>query len=90
MDSFNHERMDVYNLMVDFAAITDEIVIGLPRGRSYLADKQEAARCRPRVDSAHRLHADPTHRKSGWRIGHGHGHGHGMNDGILWDASESF
>ena len=35
--------MDVYNLTIDFVAIADEIVIGLPRGRSYLADQLRRA-----------------------------------------------
>src|SRR5260370_25777511 len=36
---FDHERLDVYQLALDFLAIADEIVEHLPRGRSHLADQ---------------------------------------------------
>ncbi|MFA5206056.1 MAG: four helix bundle protein [Lentisphaeria bacterium] len=43
MDSFDHEKMEVYNLTIDFIALADEVVNGLPRGRAYLADQLRRA-----------------------------------------------
>jgi four helix bundle protein len=36
---FDHERLDVYQLALDFLVIADDIVERLPRGRSHLADQ---------------------------------------------------
>jgi len=43
MDGFDHEKMEVYNLTIDFIALADEVVNGLPRGRAYLADQLRRA-----------------------------------------------
>jgi four helix bundle protein len=43
MDYFDHEKMDVYNLAVDFVAVADEIASSLPRGRAYLVDQLRRA-----------------------------------------------
>ena len=43
MDCFDHEKMEVYNLTIDFIALADEVVNGLPRGRAYLADQLRRA-----------------------------------------------
>ena len=43
MDCFDHERMDVYNLTIDFVALADEVVNDLPRGRAYVADQLRRA-----------------------------------------------
>jgi four helix bundle protein len=36
---FAHEKLDVYNLALDFLALADEVVAQLPRGRGHLADQ---------------------------------------------------
>jgi four helix bundle protein len=36
---FDHERLDVYQLSLDFLAIADEIIEQLPKGRSYLKNQ---------------------------------------------------
>jgi hypothetical protein len=36
---FDHERLDVYQLALDFFDLADEIVEHLPRGRGHLADQ---------------------------------------------------
>jgi four helix bundle protein len=40
---FDHEQLHVYRLALDFAALADEIVAQLPRGRSHLADQLSRA-----------------------------------------------
>ena len=37
--SFDHERLDVYQLSLDFLALADDAVEHLPRGRGHLADQ---------------------------------------------------
>ena len=36
---FAHEKLDVYNLALDFVALADEVVGSIPRGRGPLADQ---------------------------------------------------
>ena len=36
---FAHEKLDVYNLALDFIALADKFVENLPRGRGHLADQ---------------------------------------------------
>ena len=36
---FDHERLDVYQLSLDFLALADDVVEHLPRGRGHLADQ---------------------------------------------------
>ncbi len=43
MNCFDHEKMDAYNLTIDFVALADEVVNDLPRGRAYLADQLRRA-----------------------------------------------
>ena len=40
---FDHERLDVYQTVIEFLAIADKIASNLPRGRSYLADQLRRA-----------------------------------------------
>jgi four helix bundle protein len=40
---FDHEKLDVYGVALDFAARANGIVEGLPRGRGYLADQLQRA-----------------------------------------------
>ena len=40
---FDHEKLDVYQLAIEFAARADAIVEGLPRGRGYLANQLQRA-----------------------------------------------
>ena len=37
--SFPHERFDVYQLAIDYVALTDNIIEKFPKGRSYLANQ---------------------------------------------------
>jgi four helix bundle protein len=37
--AFDHERLDVYHVALDFLALADDVVQQLPRGRSHLADQ---------------------------------------------------
>jgi four helix bundle protein len=41
--SFDHEKLDVYKLAIDFLALADDIVERLPRGRAVLADQLQRA-----------------------------------------------
>ena len=43
MNTFDHERLDVYQVAIDFVALADEVVEHLPRGRRYLADQLQRA-----------------------------------------------
>ena len=36
---FDHERLDVYQLALDFLVLADDTLEHLPRGRSHLADQ---------------------------------------------------
>jgi four helix bundle protein len=36
---FDHERLDVYQVALDFLTLADEVSEHLPRGRSHLADQ---------------------------------------------------
>ena len=49
MSGFDHERLDVYAVAIDFVVLANEVVERLPRGRGYLADQlQRAATSIPR------------------------------------------
>ena len=39
MRAFDHEKLDVYKVAIDFVAVADDVVKQLPRGRAYLADQ---------------------------------------------------
>ncbi len=39
MNHFDHEKLDVYKISLDFTVIVDEIVSTLPKGRGYLSDQ---------------------------------------------------
>jgi len=40
---FDHERLEVYQLALDFLALADEFTSGLPPGRAYLGDQLHRA-----------------------------------------------
>ena len=40
---FDHEKLDVYELAIDFVAQANQVIEGLPRGRGYLADQLQRA-----------------------------------------------
>ncbi len=40
---FDHEKLDVYVLAIDFVARANDVVEVLPRGRGYLADQIQRA-----------------------------------------------
>jgi len=41
--SFDHERLDVYKVALDFLMTANDVVEGLPKGRAYLADQLNRA-----------------------------------------------
>lgn len=41
--AFDHEKLDVYQLAIEFVARTNDIIERLPRGRGYLADQLQRA-----------------------------------------------
>ena len=43
MTSFDHDKLDVYAVSIDFVGVADSIVERLPRGRAYLADQLQRA-----------------------------------------------
>ena len=43
MERFDHERLDAYQAAIQFVAVADHVVEGLPRGRAYLADQLQRA-----------------------------------------------
>ena len=43
MDHFEHERLDVYKITIEFIAVADDIIEDLPRGRGYLSDQLQRA-----------------------------------------------
>ena len=43
MTTFDHERLDVYQVAIDFVALADDVVEHLPRGRGHLADQLQRA-----------------------------------------------
>ena len=43
MTCFDHEKLDVYKVSIDFVIMIDTIVAHFPRGRSYLADQLQRA-----------------------------------------------
>ena len=40
---FDHERLDVYSVAIDWVVLADDVVEQLPRGRGYLADQLQRA-----------------------------------------------
>jgi four helix bundle protein len=40
---FDHEKLDVYQLAIEFVAKANDIIESLPRGRGYLADQLQRA-----------------------------------------------
>ena len=40
---FDHEKLDVYQIAIEFVILADEIVQHLPRGRGYLSDQLQRA-----------------------------------------------
>ena len=43
MNTFDHQRLDVYQVTIDFVALADDVARRLPRGRRYLADQLQRA-----------------------------------------------
>jgi len=41
--AFDHERMEVYQVAIEFVALADGVIETLPRGRAYLADQLQRA-----------------------------------------------
>ncbi len=43
MNTFDHERLDVYRVSLEFLVLADTIAAALPRGRRYLVDQLRRA-----------------------------------------------
>ena len=43
MSYFDHEKLDVYRVAIQFNVLIEQVVEQLPRGRSYLADQLQRA-----------------------------------------------
>lgn len=43
MTGFDHERLDAYQVGLDFVVLVDQLVTSLPRGRAHLADQLHRA-----------------------------------------------
>jgi len=43
MDQFEHERLDVHRISIEFVALANQMASALPRGRAYLADQLRRA-----------------------------------------------
>ena len=43
MSYFDHEKLDVYRLSLEFVLIADGIIEHLPKGKAYLADQLKRA-----------------------------------------------
>lgn len=43
MSSFDHEKLQVYQLSIDLVVLANELVEHLPKGRGYLADQLQRA-----------------------------------------------
>lgn len=43
MKKFDHEKLEVYKTSIEFVIVSDKIIEGLPRGRSYLKDQFQRA-----------------------------------------------
>jgi four helix bundle protein len=43
MNTFTHERLDVYRAAIEFLVLADSIASSLPKGRAYLADQLRRA-----------------------------------------------
>ena len=43
MAQFDHERLDAYQVAIDFVALVDDVVESLPRGRGHIADQLQRA-----------------------------------------------
>lgn len=40
---FDHEKLTVYKIAIEFVALADEVIEHLPRGRAYLSDQLQRA-----------------------------------------------
>jgi four helix bundle protein len=43
MATFDHEKLDVYNISLDFVVLADGLVDAFPKGRAYLGDQLHRA-----------------------------------------------
>ena len=43
MTQFDHERLDVYRVAIDFIVLANDVAERLPRGRAYVADQLQRA-----------------------------------------------
>ena len=43
MNGFDHEKLDVYQIAMEFIILIESVIGDLPRGRAYLADQLQRA-----------------------------------------------
>ena len=43
MEQFEHERLDVYRISIEFLALAEQLASALPKGRAYIADQLRRA-----------------------------------------------
>ena len=43
MSEFDHERLDVYRLALEFVVVASDVAERMPKGRAYLADQLQRA-----------------------------------------------
>ena len=43
LNDFDHEKLDVYKVSIEFVILSNEIAEQLPQGKSYLADQLQRA-----------------------------------------------
>ena len=51
---FDHERLDVYKLSLDFLVFAERLLGGFPRGRAYFADQLGRAALSIVLNARHR------------------------------------
>ena len=43
LDGFDHEKLDVYQVAIEFVGLANDVIERLPRGRAYLSDQLQCA-----------------------------------------------
>jgi len=43
MQEFDHEKLDVYRVSIEFVSVTESVVSAIPKGRAYLSDQLRRA-----------------------------------------------
>ena len=51
----DHEKLDVYQIAIEFVVLADEVIGHLPRGKAYLSDQLQRAASSISLNIAERL-----------------------------------